>query len=325
MLATALQHGHLHVADWVVAQEGFPQDWQGLDLLGLWRGAGGSGSMEPVLWLHRHGVPVHRSHIGPAAEAGNLEAVQLLHERFGMPLTAEMFCDAASSGSVPTATWLLRAGCPMSPEAYARAAGKGSADMVLWMAREAGCPWGERTLAAVIRVWPYGTKGTTALLPTVRALVEAGCPHGDGTEAGSSTWQATARGDLPLLRYLHEEVGLGFGPRTMAAAARVGCEAVLEWLVEAGCGPGTEYPYVRAAAHGDLATLSCLHRLGVPFGDASWWREAKEVKLPLVAVRWMVEQGAPWSEEGAKAIAEASKDYTHRDEESLAWFQERIA
>ncbi len=319
VLSAALRHGHLHVADWVVDQEGLPRMWQ-------WRklscDACSSGSMEPVRWLLRREVPVHGAAIEDAARAGNLEAVQLVCERFRTPLTVEVFCDAASSGSVPTATWLLQAGCPMGPRAYYIAAGKGSADMVVWLAREARCPWDDSTLAAVISRWPYFSNG--ALLPAVRALVEAGCPHGDGTEAGSSTWHAAARGDLPLLRYLHEELGLGFGPGMMEAAAKGGCEALLEWLMGAGCKLGSGYPYARAAAYGDLATLSCLHRLAVPFSDESWWREAdKGGRTPLAACKWMVERGAQWCEEGAKKLVESGR--VHVDEESLSWYKARVA
>ncbi len=297
--------------------------------------------MEPVRWLLRRQVPAPtcKMTIGIVARVGNLEAVQLLHERFHVPLTADLLYYAAMSGSVPTATWLLQAGCPMSPSGYLGAAVGGGADMVLWLAREAKCPWDDSTLGAVICHWPSGSKGRTALLPVVRALVEAGCPHGAAPTAGGeqcytagSLNEAAARGGLPLLRYLHEEVGLGFGPGTMAEAARGGCEAVLEWLVEAGCGPGTGYPYVRAAAHGDLATLCCLHRLGVPFGDASWLREVTDASVwdpravrcaPLAAFRWMVERGAPWSQKGVKKLIKS--DAVHVDEESLSWFKARMA
>ncbi len=325
-LSAALRHGHLHVADWVVAQEGFPQDWQQSNRLKLWPDACRSGRMEPLRWLLRHGVPAHGSHTMAAAEAGNLEAVQLLHERFSVPLTAELFAKAAYSGSVPTATWLLQAGCPMSPRAYCLAAGKGNAAMVLWLAREAGCTWDKYTLSAVIRSWPARSKSSTALLPTVRALVEAGWPHGDGTAYTNSTYSAAARGDLPLLRYLHEEVGVAFEPDIVGAAAQGGCQAMLEWLVGAGCGLGSGYPYARAALNGDLATLSCLHRLGVPFGDASWWREMSFKRCaPFAALRWMVERGAPWDEGEAKDKLEALEDFTLSDDESLVWFKARVA
>ncbi len=329
VLSEALQHGHLHVADWVAAQ-GFPQEWQAGDRLRLWKGAGMSGSMEPARWLLRNGVlvapgPISTEAIEAAAGAGNLEAVQLLHKSFHVPLTWA-FSDAAASGSVPTATWLLQAGCRMTPTAYMVAALRGCTAMVLWLAREARCPWEECTLADVIRNWPSHIGGRTTLLQTVRALVEAGCRPGE--DNSSSICNAAARGDLPLLRYLHEELGLGLGPGTMDAAVTGGCEAMLEWLVGAGCEPG--FAYVRAAAYGDLSTLSGLHRLGVPFADASWWWDVSDPNrwagalcwAPLAALRWMVERGAPWSKEGAKKVLES--DRMHVDEESLSWFKARM-
>lgn len=110
---------------------------------------------------------------------------------------------------------------------------------------------------------------------------------------------AVRRGHLPLTRFPHEELGVGFGTNTLAEAAHGGCEPVLEWLVGAGCGAGTGYAYVQAAIHGDLATLRCLHRLGVPLGDQVWWRKLDGKLFSLAAVRWLVGRGAPWDEEGA--------------------------
>lgn len=79
---------------------------------------------------------------------------------------------------------------------------------------------------------------------------------------------------------------------------------------------------MRAAKNCDLAALSCLQRLGVPFGEASWWREAKEVKVPLAACRWMVERGAPWdAEEAKKLVRWGMQD----DRELLAWVEERMS
>lgn len=39
---------------------------------------------------------------------------------------------------------------------------------------------------------------------------------------------AAEGGHLPLVRYLHEECGVGFGLETLTAAARGGCHAVLD-------------------------------------------------------------------------------------------------
>lgn len=50
-------------------------------------------------------------------------------------------------------------------------------------------------------------------------------------------------GDLSLLLYLQQECGVDFDERcTLAAAAHGGCEAVVEWLVGAGCAPGRDDP-----------------------------------------------------------------------------------
>ncbi len=313
-LAAVLLHRHVAVADWLVDVAGcpLPQQEQRWELEFIWMYAGWSGSMQPISWLLGRGVPLQEAAILGAGHSGNLEAVQLLHARYGLPLTAELFTYAAESRSMPTATWLLQMGCPMGPEAYRRAALQGDADMVLWLAQTAMCPWNEGTASSVISMWREGAESSSSLLPTVRALVEAGCPQGgvqgQGPAGGGGMQRhgsaaldaAVRRGHLPLAHYLHEELGVGFGPNTLAEAAQGGCEPVLEWLVGAGCGPGTGYPYVKAADHGDLATLRCLHRMGVPLGDAGWWRQLNAFSVPLAAVRWLVERGAPWDEEGAR-------------------------
>ncbi len=337
-LVAALQQGHVAAVDWLVDVVGCPLPQLGLQWgqwgLGfVWRNAGLSGSMGPVRWLLGRGVPAHQGAVRGAAQAGNLEAVKFLHASCGLRLTPSVFSGAAGSRSMPIVTWLLQAGCPMDPWAYCGAAAQGDVDMVLWLAQVARCPWIEKTLSNAVDFWPRGAASTSQLLPTVRALVEAGCPLGAGMEAGgvqglgsAALDAAVRRGDLPLARYLHEECGVGFGTETMVQAAAGGCEAVLEWLVEAGCGLGTGYPYMRAAEHGDLATMGCLCRLGVPLGGAGWWRKLDVNLVPLAAVEWLVERGAPWDDEAArKLVAKAERFFRPRGEELVSWLKARVA
>lgn len=329
VLANALLEQHVDVADWLVEVASCPLPLPQLprELEDACFSAGRSGSMQPIRWLLGRGVPVHAAAVLGAARSGHLEAVQFLHAEQGLPLTTELFSHAVESGSMPTVQWLLQAGCPMGPKAYRCAAEAGDVAMVLWQAQEAGCPWNAGTVSSVVDHWPRGAEGSARLLPTVRALVEAGCPP-DGVQGqGPAALDvALCHGHLPLARYLHEECGVGFGPETLAAAAGGGCEPVLEWLVGAGCVPGAGYPYSKAADHGDLATLRCLRRLGVPLGDAGWWKKVNVYKVPLAAVRWLVEHGAPWDEGGARAIsARARFDPRLGNEESLEWLHARIA
>lgn len=91
---------------------------------------------------------------------------------------------------------------------------------------------------------------------------------------------AAARGDLSVLRYLHEELGWELRGSVLQGAAEGGCVSVLEWLATRGCGGGKAHErdrgYLEAGAHGDLATLECLRRLGVPWSN---W-------ILLEAARW---------------------------------------
>ncbi len=290
----ALGCGHVDVMQWMVDEVGcaLPQQGRPRGSFYMWKGAARSGSLQAVRWLLDRGVPVHKEAAAMhAAYGGHVQALQYLHADCGLELTDHVFAAAAGSGSLPTATWLLAVGCPASPEAYRNAARAEDAAMVEWLAREAGCPWGGETIQEVLKSWPLGRGSSRDLGRAVRALVEAGCaPGGTG-----SVDDAAAGGHLEVVRYLHVELEVEFGPRTLAAAAGGGCEAVVEWLVGAGCAPGAEQavpgPYCEAGRRGNLATLTCMRRLGVPW-DAMTLRQACWVPPPVV--RWLLEQGAPW-------------------------------
>ncbi len=330
VLAAALEHGHVAVADWLVDVAGCPlpqqQDGQGLNE--LWKAAGRGGSMEAVRWLLRQGQQACETGLEAAAGAGWLEGVQFLHRECGLQLTERVFVAAVRRGSVPTATWLLQAGCPTAgPHAHAgayhAAAAAGSAAMVLRLAREAKCPLGSNTLSAVISPWPVGARCTADLEPTVRALVQQeGCPP--GVSAGT----AASRGHVDLARWLHQELGAGFSDEVLSGAAVNGSQAGLEWLVERGCVVEDEwYPllYLTAAMAGDLATLSCLRRLGVPW-DPDKMLLAASGSIPLPVLRWIVEQGVPCSEAVVRAAVALAIDKDHPGwPEALAWFEGRLA
>ncbi len=329
VLASALGNGHLHVADWLVDRAGcpLPQAQQHpIELQGIWQeAAGGSGaSAESVRWLLRRGVPVHKVAIVEAAGAGQLEAVQLLHRECGLALTDRVFRAAARSRSIPTATWLLQADCPMRPEAYDGAASAGDLTMLRWLVQEAKCPMSEDTASSVVFNWKScnpGFSGKAGLEKAVRMLLAAGAePPSLGVVA--------AAGHVPLMRYLHEELGVGFGPWTLLQAANRGCEAAVEWLVGAGCVPDEDNnPYIFAGLEEDVCTLACLRRLGVPWG-AGVLRAAVDEGLSPRVVRWMVEQGAPWDGEAVREAAEEARkrlDMGGDDFETAEWLEERTA
>ncbi len=348
-LTCALQQGHVAAADWLVDEAGYPlphqpyppqqqeegeqqeEDSAEFRSAHVWEGAASGGSMEAVRWLLRRGVPVHEGAMTAAAGAGRLEVLQVLHGECGLQLTAGVFAAAAGSRSVPIATWLLAAGCPSrASSAYSSAAAAGDVDMVQWLVHEAGCPWTEDTVRMLILCWPNAITDSSRqdLGRAVRLLVEAGCPPG-GTESMDA---ASTGGRLSVLRFLHEELGVGFGAETLARAARGGCEAVIEWLVGKGCvaepvaseeaEAGAGDPYVQAALASDGAAMSCLWRLGVPWGE--WALAWAAGRVSLRVLRCMVEQGAPWAGE-AVARAVARERDGGGDAETVAWFEARLA
>ncbi len=343
-MAEALRNGHVAVADWLVDEAGYPlpqleQQWaQGQDAAFmpepdmqqeeeqelLWVAAAGGGCMDSLRWLLRSGVPACPRALLTAARAGHLEAVRFLHEECGVELQNYLLWEAASSRSIPTVRWLLQAGCTTGAGAYGEAARVGDGAMIRWLAQEAGCPWLQDTIPKVCVSWADEPGNSIdELKEAVQLLLDLGCPCDSKSVIADG---AAASGRLPLLRYLHEELGIGFGQRALVAAARGGCEAVLEWLVGAGCrtggGLGNE-PYVAAGCQGDMATLQCLLRLGVPWHERVVGWAVDVDSTPPSAVRWLVEQGAPCGRaEVAKVTGRARRE--GRWQECAEWLAARL-
>ncbi len=344
VLGGALRHEHVAVADRLVdeADCALPKHVPPERLQQLWDQAARGGSVESMRWLLRRGVPMFPETMGNAARSGRLEAVRFLHQECGLPvLTETVFCEAAASGSVPLATWLLQAGCPMSESAYGSAAGGGQLGMIRWLMREAKCPWDEGTLREVMIEWcsrpgmtSFGAGSNRDLEPVVWAMLEAGCPPGDDTDEGDSIGAAARLGLLPLVRHLHEQRGVAFGPEALAMAAQGGCVPVVEWLVGAGCVAGEdgtdcyvfEDPYMTAgesAGIGDVATLSCLRRLGVPW-QPDVLQLAVDEDVSLRVIRWMVEQGARWDRDALLGPVTQRLDWGMWEDETVLYFAGRL-
>lgn len=95
VLSAALRNEHLAVADWLVDEAECPvlrrvQQQQQMqrhwDLLQLWDGAARGGSAESMRWLLGHRVPVCQEAMAAAVRSGRLEAMQFLHEEYGVTL-----------------------------------------------------------------------------------------------------------------------------------------------------------------------------------------------------------------------------------------------
>ncbi len=242
-----------------------------------------------------------------AARVGRVEMVRHALSVLGPGAMPEALVFAAvQSGSVPLVQFLYRAGVVCGHVAYIKAADAGSLAMVRWLACEAGASSEGLDLYFVVGRWPYGPAAATSreLLQAVQLLVD---------EAGWRDWGDTTglvkaaanRGDLALVQYLlqqQQQQHQGHQPDwnvVLAAAAEGGCEAVLEWLVEQhpGClavPPGDFSLYVFPAVAGDLATLTVLRRLGVPWGAADVVVSvAACYGFAPAALHWLVGQGAP--------------------------------
>lgn len=160
--------------------------------------------------------------------------------------------------------------------------------------------------------------------------------YDEGMPRGTDTLDAAAfKGDLPLVRFLHEEEGIPFSVGTLAMAAGGGCEALLEWLVAAGCpAPGPDSadrgldPYVRAFWVYQRSTLVCLRTLGLPWhphglamviDDKPWGQ-----KVSMAMLQWLVEGGGvPVGPEAVRKALEAARKQQVGGE-IMAWLESLV-
>lgn len=325
LLLTAIRFSKREVVEWLVNDAGCPLP--GAPRGGVPRGPPAvedeaTEEERPVanlVWLQQQGADVRRMPrqdaedlLAGAVGGGQLRLARYLHEECGVGLGRASPYNAVRSGSVEMATWLRAAGRAPEPGAYTEACSSGDLPMLRWLLHDAATPLGDVTLLRVMELWPG--KG---LLGAVQLLAEAGCPMGGGTAALKA---AAGRGDLPLVRFLHEEHGVALGPWVLASAAEGGCEALLAWLVGAGCREGFEAeedPYVAATWKGDLASLGSLRRLGVPLGGEVLVRTGG---CPLSVLELLAEWGAAANREVVeRALAQAR---LWRSREAVAvWLQ----
>ncbi len=102
---------------------------------------------------------------------------------------------------------------------------------------------------------------------------------------------AALSGNLPLVRYLHEQFKMGFENDTLEKAAGSGNEALLEYLVAAGCQPCKFVPPLSLAVkNGDKATLEWLHLHGLLW-QQGWSNGPCFFDPPVPVLRWLLEHG----------------------------------
>ncbi len=321
VLEAVLESADLSVAEWLVDEAGCPLlDPNSADArLVVPAAAAASGSVAKLQWLQARGVamlPEPPGHLRPMAAAvasGHLDAVRFLHQDLrDQPLSPRL---VLHSGSPEIASYLLRAGCPVDNRAWMEVGPTGNMTMVRWLLQEAHLP-AVASVAQLIDTWPETTGPRVhnqLLLEAVRLMAP---PGSSAEEMASAVEVAARRSDVDLLRYLHEELGCGLGPRVLAQAARGGCEAVIAWLVEQACAAGGEEEllancYLEAAQRGNLAALECLRRLGVPWREEllhkaveSWDTVAPYTRgVPLPAVKWMWGQGARITAQDVASLA----------------------
>ncbi len=330
VLVAALRHADLSVAEWLVDEAEHPLPGP-QDANAMFYAAAASGSLAKLGWLQARGVSPtssagHKVLLMVAAASGNTE---VWWHVLGLQGCAQLstgyaFDCAVISGSVTVAKCLRSAGFTMSnrttrygPE-WCLAGCKGGLDMLRWLLEEASTPARTLALSAVIAKWPKTTPtDSRQLLEAARLLLP---PGGSSALATQATPSAARRGDLGLLRYLHEELGGELGPHVLAEAECGGCEAMLEWLVERGCAAGAgqrllDDCYLEAGQRGDLGTLECLRRLGVAWSEGILLK-AVSGGVPVPVFQWLRGQGARMREQD---VREAARVMKAQQDEAKKW------
>ncbi|GFR44633.1 hypothetical protein Agub_g5921 [Astrephomene gubernaculifera] len=193
-----------------------------------------------------------------AAQAGHLDVLVLLHDKYGAVLDGSTLRGAVEGGHVHVARWLIEVqGVPVPR------------DLLLTCGEVAAQVGGQQMLALL---------------------------HEHGCELSEYTWLAAVRtGSMQTLHWLHER-GCPWHQKSFQHAAARGTEEALEWLVEQGCPlPESGYPYRLAAGNADMATLRCLRRLGCPSGGDEGWLFVRcmEDCCRIEVLSWLAAAGCP--------------------------------
>ncbi len=309
----------------------------------------------PPLDLVRDGSLAVAGWALPVMESGRVEVMQHLLATFALvgPLQ-QKYADVSSfsvakSGSIPMAECLRQAGLVFTRTAYRGAAEAGSLAMVRWLACEGGVQVGARAMQLVDILnltWPRDTAAQSRdLLEAVQLLMRVAKAGGwnldvaylwtgedDDVEDYESPVMVAAgaieRGDPALVEYLVEVERLAplycpLDVLKVELAAQSGCEALLEWAVFHLGGSKDHWDwYARSAAKGDLATVTALRRLFVPWGSLDTLARAVQLGCCEQALRWLVQQGVPVGEvEEMEAAVQAAVRDQGLGAEAAAWLR----
>lgn len=333
VLPLSLRHDtSLDLAQWLVTEVGFPRasnmgDEQFRVSVAVAAAAAACDGIGRLQWLRSQGMyDIPWSALWSAARNGRLETVRFLHEEEGLRLHPSMFSDAAASGHVPTAAYLLQRGCPMTPDAIRSAPLDGDLSMLRWLLHDAKCLWDARNPPEMLRRLlavmcpvrpssvPMGTSTTAgeeggSAVAAVRLLLQTGVLAASMQGSSAIMDHVLSYGRTDVARVLLDEGGFSLPPMALKYAVESGCEGLLEWLVvRRRCQAPPCCPvYVHAAKAGDMATLECLKRLGVPVCEGTL-RAAVIEGCPVAVLQWLVERsGAGGTEQDVRAALKAAE------------------
>ncbi|KXZ51830.1 hypothetical protein GPECTOR_11g27 [Gonium pectorale] len=266
-----------------------------------WYAAGlpnGNGeALARLTWLRGRGYPVDIHAVVSAAHCGNTATLRYLLPDVpagAAHRTENVVGGAAGGGHLAALQALHAAGWPIQPHVQSctiAAARRGHLHVLVWLLEALG----PEAVTLDAELFSVGAEsGSMELLAWLR---QRGCPWDAGAYSG---------------------------------AAVSGCEAALEWLAERACPmEASGQPYIRACHNGDVATVRCLRRLGVPWGPvggvfvAAVWGHFLPAPLPML--RWLLEEGCPVDYEAAReAVCESGAVRPQRAAEVLQLLDEHL-
>jgi hypothetical protein len=228
-LAMAQQHGLIFQLD----------DWR------LQRIAGRTASIEVLVMAHEFGMPYSHQVLVGAAESGNINTLQWLHNEQGCAITSDLSCFAAASGCINVLDWLLiipeytfdwktslnaaRGGhlhvlkylaaksVTIDATACAAAARIGALDILQWF-DEAGIKWKHRSV--------YIAAAECGSIEMMHWLTQGGAVYD-----AQVMKTAAENGHLDICKHLREH-GCQWNSQVTLAARKF---EIIKWLHENGC------------------------------------------------------------------------------------------
>lgn len=195
-----------------------------------------------IEWLLSHGFSFEKDACAAAARYGNTKLLSAIRTA-GCPWNHETVDMAARGGHLETLQWALSNGLQWDEGVSVEAAKGGSLELLIWAVAK-GLSVDEESIMI------------EAIQGGHRSIIEWCLTRGIAFSA-TACFEAASKGDLDLLKTLHEK-GAPLDKYVANAAAHYGSKDILEWLFQKDC-PCSKKVFKYAASGGRVANLNYLY------------------------------------------------------------------